>query len=94
LGHPYESKPTAELFSLVLADFDEDDEAYDAETPRAALSVLRGRHTEEVFKFAAEWCTSTIARQRERGLQALAQLGAGKPMEEPPHGRWLIWVNQ
>ncbi len=82
--HPYESKSTEELFSLAIG-ADGDDEDYEAETPQAAVRVLRKRNTPEVFMLAAKWCGSPVAHERERGLEVLAQLGAGQPMEDRPH---------
>jgi HEAT repeat protein len=72
-------RPTFELFAETLAG------DYDDDRPWDAVRVLRWRGTVEVFEAAAEHCRSDDAKARARGLDVLAQLGAGKPDAERPH---------
>jgi HEAT repeat protein len=51
---------------------------------RPALYVLRTRGTLEVFERTRQLTTSLDSRERELGLDVLAQLGAGKPDSERP----------
>ena len=73
-----ELKSTQELFAATLAG------EYDDDAPWDAVSVLRGRGTPEAFELACEFCQSENPRACARGLSVLAQLGAGKPVEERP----------
>ena len=73
-----ERKSTQELFAATLAG------EYHDDAPCDAVSVLRGRGTPEAFELAREFCQSENPRARARGLSVLAQLGAGKPVEERP----------
>ena len=84
-GHPFESKINEELFELAFEDDGERDDDYEAESAWAAIRVLRRRNTPEVFALAKQYCASPVARHRERGLQVLAQLGAGQPIEQRRH---------
>jgi HEAT repeat protein len=47
--------------------------------------VLRRRGTQEVFVAAVRYCHSVVPLKRARGLDVLAQLGAGRPALERPH---------
>jgi HEAT repeat protein len=73
-----EHKTTAELFAATLVG------EYDDDTPWEAVSVLRLRGTPEVFEVAKRYCESENPRARARGLNVLAQLGAGKSEAERP----------
>jgi len=69
----------AELF---LASFEgdyEDGPAWDA------VRALRRRNENEVFQLAEAYAQSGTPKHRERALDVLAQLGAGKPLAERPH---------
>jgi HEAT repeat protein len=73
-----ESKTTEELFTSAL------EGGYDDDAPWEAVSVLRQRGTLEVFEAAKRYCESENPKARARGLNVLAQLGAGKPEAERP----------
>jgi HEAT repeat protein len=73
-----ERKTTEELFAAALVGEYEDD------IPWEAVSVLRLRGTPEVFQVAKRYCESENPKARSRGLNVLAQLGAGKPEAERP----------
>ena len=68
-----ESRSTTELFALTLTG------DYDDENPWDAVSVLRRRGTLEVFEKARDFCSSENPKVRQRGLDVLAQIGAGRP---------------
>jgi HEAT repeat protein len=73
-----ERKTTEELFAATLIG------EYDDDTPWEAVSVLRLRGTPEVFEVAKRYCGSGNPKARARGLNVLAQLGAGKSEAERP----------
>lgn len=73
-----ERKSTEELFAATL------EGEHDDEAPWEAVTVLRLRGTRDVFETAKVYCALDNPRARERGLQVLAQLGAGKPDTERP----------
>lgn len=73
-----ERKSTEELFAATLEGEHDDD------APSEAVTVLRLRGTPDVFEMAKVYCASENANARERGLQVLAQLGAGKSDAERP----------
>lgn len=73
-----ERKSTEELFASTLEGEYEDDAAWEA------VTVLRLRGTPEVFELAREYSRSENPKVRARGLNVLAQLGAGKPDAERP----------
>jgi hypothetical protein len=73
-----EFKSTEELFLLTL------DGDYDDDSPREAVHVLQGRATPEVFESAKCYCLSENPKARARGLDVLAQLGAGRPDADRP----------
>lgn len=73
-----DSKSTEELFAATLEGKYEDDAAWEA------IAVLRLRGTSEVFEVAKRYCLTENPRARARGLNVLAQLGAGKPDAERP----------
>jgi HEAT repeat protein len=72
-------RTTAELFAAAL------EGEYDDEAPWDAVRALRLRATPEVFELAKKYCQSKNPRARARGLDILAQLGAGKPEAERPY---------
>ena len=74
-----ENKTDEELFQAALQG------DYDDEAAWEAVAVLRLRGTEKVFRLAADYCRSTIALERARGLNVLAQLGALKSRSQRPH---------
>jgi HEAT repeat protein len=74
-----ENSTTEELFQASLLGDYEDEAAWDA------VRALRRRGTAEVFQMAVHYCQSPVPRKRARGLNVLAQLGAGKPPPERPH---------
>jgi hypothetical protein len=74
-----DSRTTEELFQASLVGDCDDEAAWDA------VRFLRWRNTEEVFKTAVRYCHSPIPLERARGLDVLAQLGAGRPQSERPH---------
>jgi hypothetical protein len=74
-----ENSTTEELFQASLLGDYEDEAAWDA------VRALRRRGTAEVFQMAVHYCQSQVPRKRARGLNVLAQLGAGKPPPERPH---------
>jgi HEAT repeat protein len=74
-----DSKATQELFEASLKGDYDDEAAWDA------VRVLRLRNSEEVFDLAVRYCGSSVPPERARGLDVLAQLGAGKPLVERPH---------
>lgn len=71
-------KTTEELFAAALEGEDDD------EAPWEAVSVLRLRGTPEVFEVAKRYCQLKNPKARARGLNVLAQLGAGKSDAERP----------
>ena len=73
-----ERKSTEELFAATL------EGEYDDDTAWEAISVLRLRGTLEVFDLARRYCELENPKARARGLNVLAQLGAGKPDAERP----------
>jgi HEAT repeat protein len=73
-----ECQTTEELFVATLLG------EYDDDTPWEAVSVLRSRGTSEVFEVAKRHCESENPKARARGLNVLAQLGAGKSEAERP----------
>lgn len=74
-----EQRTNEELFQAGLQGDYEDEAAWDA------VRALRRQNTDEVFKLAVHYCQSTVSLERARGLDVLAQLGAGKPLSERPH---------
>jgi HEAT repeat protein len=72
-------RSVAELFAVALAGDYEDEEAWDA------VAMLRMRGTTEIYAAAVQLCSSEDPRARERGLDVLGQLGAGKPDGERLH---------
>jgi HEAT repeat protein len=76
-----EQRTNEELFQAALQEESEDGPAWDA------VAALRRRGTEEVFQLAVRHCQSVVPLERARGLDVLAQLGAGayKPQSERPH---------
>jgi len=73
-----EAMSTPALFAATLNGDYEDD------LPWEAVSVLRLRGTAEVFGWAKRYSDSEDPKSRARGLNVLAQLGAGKPDTERP----------
>jgi HEAT repeat protein len=73
-----DGKTIEELFAATL------EGEYENHAPWAAVSVLRLRGTPEVFEVARQWCQSENPKARSRGLDVLAQLGAGRPEAERP----------
>lgn len=71
-----EGKSTEELFAASLQG------QHDDEAPWEAVHVLRLRGTPEVFEIAKRYCAADDPNARARGLEVLAQLGAGKPDQE------------
>lgn len=67
------------LFHATLQGDYKDEAAWDA------VAALRLRGTDEVFQLAVRYCQSAVPLERARGLNVLAQLGAGKPDSERPH---------
>jgi hypothetical protein len=74
-----DQRTTEELFEASLVDDYDDEAGWDA------IRVLRHRNREEVFQFAVRYCQSPVPLERARGLDVLAQLGAGGPQPERPH---------
>jgi HEAT repeat protein len=72
-------RTTEELFQASLQEDYEDEAAWDA------VVSLRFRGTEEVFQSAIKYVESAEPRERARGLDVLAQLGARRPRSERPH---------
>jgi HEAT repeat protein len=72
-------RTTEELFQASLQGDYEDETAWDA------VETLRLRGTEEVFRLASKYVKSAEPRERARGLNVLAQLGAKRPRSERPH---------
>jgi hypothetical protein len=72
-------RTTTDLFAAAL------EGGYDDEPPWDAVATLRLRGTPEVFEIAARYCQSDNPKARARGLDVLAQLGAGKPDSERPY---------
>ncbi len=72
-------RTTEELFQASLQGDYEDEAAWDA------VAALRLRGTEEVFQLAIKYVESAEPRERARGLNVLAQLGAMRPISERPH---------
>ena len=68
-----------EVFEVTLQGDYDDEAAWDA------VASLRLRATPEVFDVAIEYCRSDDPKARARGLDVLAQLGAGKPDSERPY---------
>ena len=73
-----EHRSTEDLFLASL------EGEYDDDTAWEAVSVLRLRGLPEVFEVARCYCDSENPKARARGLNVLAQLGAGKPVSERP----------
>jgi HEAT repeat protein len=74
-----DSRTTEDLFQASLQGDYDDEGAWDA------VHVLRIRGTDEVFRLAVHYTQSADALERARGLDVLAQLGAGRPTNERPH---------
>jgi HEAT repeat protein len=74
-----DARTTQELFETSLRGTYNDEDAWDA------IRVLRIRGTDEVFRSAIRYCGSTVPLERARGLDVLAQLGAGRPDSDRPH---------
>lgn len=72
-------RSTPELFAATIEGDYEDD------TPWRAVAALRLRGTMDVFGLAAEYTHSVNPKARARGLDVLAQLGAGKNDSERPY---------
>lgn len=66
-------RSTVKLFHIAVSKF-ESKRAWDA------ISILRRRGTREVFSFARRLCASPTAKEREVGVNVLAQIGARKPV--------------
>lgn len=66
-------RSTSRLVQIAISRF-ETKKAWDA------IWVLRHRATREVFKAAKKLCNSRIAKEREVGVNILAQIGGGKPV--------------
>jgi HEAT repeat protein len=73
-----ERETTEELFAATLVGEYDDDARWEV------VGVLRLRGTPEVFEVAKRYCESENPKARARGLDVLAQLGAGKPEAERP----------
>jgi HEAT repeat protein len=58
---------------------------YEDDAPWSAVTELRRRNTEAVFHLAVGFCESQAPLRRARGLDVLAQLGAGLPNEDRLH---------
>ncbi len=58
---------------------------YDDEAAWDAVASLRRRATPAVLDLAMKYCRSDDPKARARGLDVLAQLGAGKPDSERPY---------
>lgn len=74
-----DARSSSALFAITL------EGEYEAEAAWAAVEALRRRGTQEVFDLAAEYCRSPNPKARARGLDVLAQLGAGRPDAERPY---------
>lgn len=66
-------RSTKRLFQIATSEF-ENRRAWDA------IHVLRHRGTREIFEVAKKLCDSRKAKEREVGVDILAQIGAGKPV--------------
>jgi len=75
----FDERTTEELFQASLEGDYDDEAAWDA------VCALRRRNTEEVFQVAVWYCQSAVALERARGLDVLAQFGAGRPRLERLH---------
>ena len=69
-----DSRPTAELIALALAQPDSDSDIW-----WDAVATMHGRGGEEEFRQAASLCASADPQKRELGSDILAQLGWGRP---------------
>jgi HEAT repeat protein len=69
----------AELFEATLQG------DYDDEAAWSAVRALQLSATPEVLEHAMKYCRSADPKARARGLDVLAQLGAGKPDSERPY---------
>jgi len=74
-----DQRTTSELFQASLEGDYDDEAAWDA------VRALRPRNTDEVFQAALDHTRSADTRERARGLDVLAQLGAGRPESERRH---------
>lgn len=74
-----DARTNDELFKTSLVGDYEDEAAWDA------VGVLRRRGTKEVFDLAAKYCQSEDPKERARGLDVLAQLGARVPPSDRPY---------
>jgi HEAT repeat protein len=61
------------LFQVAISEF-ENQKAWNA------IHSLRRRGTREVFNSAKKLCASPVAKEREVGVNVLAQIGSGKPV--------------
>lgn len=66
-------RSTSTLVNIAISRF-ETKKAWDA------IHILHLRATREIFEVARRLCTSPIAKEREVGLNILAQIGGGKPV--------------
>jgi HEAT repeat protein len=78
-GSSNDPRTVPELFEATLQG------DYDDEAAWNAVASLRLRATPEVLDVAMKYCRSDDPRARARGLDVLAQLGAGKPDSERPY---------
>jgi HEAT repeat protein len=58
---------------------------YDDDSPWGAVAALRLRGTQDVFELASEYCVAKDPKARARGLDVLAQLGAGEETSQRPY---------
>lgn len=72
-----ENSTNEELFQASLLGDYEDEAAWDA------VRALRRRGTEDVFQMAVRYCESPIPLERARGVDVLAQFGAGNVPRSP-----------
>src|SRR5580698_3679121 len=68
-----DQRSVKKLFQIAVSEF-ENRKAWDA------IQVLRWRRTREIFNSARKLCASPVAKEREVGVNVLAQIGAGKPV--------------
>jgi HEAT repeat protein len=78
-GRSNDPRAVSELFEATLQGDYDDEAAWDA------VASLRLRATPEVLDVAMKYCDADDPKARARGLDVLAQLGAGKPDSERPY---------
>lgn len=83
---PLDQLTVAELFRLALQGDGDDESSW------ASIHELRLRGTDEVFDAAMAHVNSPDPNSRVRGLDVLAQLGAGRPDSERPHLRESVSI--